>query len=60
MTIATVEIVKDLPRDSYGLIFGANLFVALGCQVISQGVGKTNPRASTIKHFMAVIYGFTE
>ena len=33
MTVATVEIVKDLPRDSYGLIFGANLFAALGCQV---------------------------
>ena len=33
MTVATVEIVKDLPRDTYGLIFGANLFVALGLQV---------------------------
>ena len=35
MTVATVEIVKDLHADSYGLIFGANLFAALGCQVPS-------------------------
>lgn len=33
MTVATVEIVKDIRRDSYGLIFGINIFFALGCQV---------------------------
>jgi hypothetical protein len=33
MTVATVEIVKDIRRDSYGLIFGINIFLALGCQV---------------------------
>ena len=36
MTVASVEIVKDLPSDSYALIFGANLFAALGCQVTVQ------------------------
>jgi hypothetical protein len=36
MTVASVEIVKDLPTDSYALIFGANLFAALGCQVTAQ------------------------
>ena len=40
MTVATVEIVKDLPRDTYGLIFGANLFVALGLQVITIDTSK--------------------
>ena len=40
MTVATVEIVKDLPRDTYGLIFGANLFMALGLQVITIDTSK--------------------
>ena len=30
MTVAYFEIVKELPKDSYGLIFGFNTFVALG------------------------------
>ena len=34
MTVAYFEIVKELPKDSYGLIFGFNTFVALGIQVI--------------------------
>ena len=33
MTVAYFEIVKELPKDSYGLIFGFNTFVALGIQV---------------------------
>lgn len=34
MTIASFEIVKQLPKDSFGLIFGFNSFLALGCQTI--------------------------
>lgn len=34
MTVAYFEIVKELPKDSYGLIFGFNTFVALGIQTI--------------------------
>ena len=32
MTIASYEIVKQLPEQSYGLIFGFNTFIALSCQ----------------------------
>ena len=34
MTVASFEIVKDLPKDSYALIFGINMFLALGLQVL--------------------------
>ena len=34
MTIASFEIVKHLPRDSYGLVFGFNIFIALGYQTL--------------------------
>jgi len=34
LTIAYFEIVKELPEDSYGLIFGFNTFIGLGCQTI--------------------------
>ena len=47
LTIAYFEIVKELPEDSYGLIFGFNTFVGLGCQtiltlVVNTILGKTN------------------
>jgi thiamine transporter 2/3 len=32
MTVASFEIVKDLPSDAYGLVFGLNVFLALGLQ----------------------------
>ena len=34
MTVASFEIVKDLPRNSYGLVFGVNTFIALGLETI--------------------------
>ena len=34
MTISSYEIVKDLPEDAYGLIFGINTFAAVGVQSI--------------------------
>ena len=34
VTIATVEIVKHIPPDAYGLIYGLNTFVGLGLQCI--------------------------
>ena len=34
MTIASFEIVKHLPKNSMGLVFGFNTFTALGCQTI--------------------------
>ena len=34
MTIASFQIVKDLPKDSYGLVFGINAFFGVGCQTI--------------------------
>ena len=49
MTVASFEIVKDLPEDSYALIFGINMFVALGLQtlltVIVNDTLELNPRA---------------
>ena len=32
MTIASFEIVKDLPEDAFGLIFGMNTFAAVAVQ----------------------------
>ncbi len=34
MTVASFEIVKEIPEDVYGLIFGINTFYALGLQTI--------------------------
>ena len=34
VTIATVETVKHIPEDAYGLIYGLNTFVGLGLQCI--------------------------
>ena len=34
MTIASFEIVRKIPTHAFGLIFGFNSFVALGCQTI--------------------------
>ena len=33
MTIASFEIVKQLPRDSYGLVFGFNIVLAPGLTI---------------------------
>ena len=41
MTIASFEIVKELPDDSYGLIFGINTFFVLGFQTILTSVVNT-------------------
>ena len=34
MTVGTFEIVRNLPEDAYGLIFGINVFFGLGFQTI--------------------------
>ena len=34
VTIATVETVKHIPEDAYGLIYGLNTFLGLGLQCI--------------------------
>ena len=37
-TIATVETVKHIPEDAYGLIYGLNTFIGLGLQCILTAV----------------------
>ena len=41
MTIASFEIVKKIPKHAFGLIFGFNSFVALGCQTILTSIVNT-------------------
>ena len=41
MTIASFEIVKTIPTHAFGLIFGFNSFVALGCQTIMTSIVNT-------------------
>ena len=38
VTIATVETVKHIPEDAYGLIYGLNTFFGLGLQCILTAV----------------------
>ena len=55
MTIASFEIVKQLPRDSYGLVFGFNIFIALGCQTLLTFI--INSQLSIDPKPQFVIYG---
>ena len=61
MTVAYFEIVKELPKDSYGLIFGFNTFVALGIQVLlcqkpCQKHSSINPTYDEITSSVNVVY----
>ena len=54
-SIASFEIVKHLPKDAFGLIFGFNSFLALGCQTLLSFIVNTQLGLDPNKQF--VIYG---